>query len=173
MVESSMWLDYVPEEVRACFQGAVLHSLSDGERAILSKLRTMTDTEFEAIPYGSEGLWRKLMHAARSEATLEDIATAVKSKRYTRSRIDRMIMCAFLGLTAEDIQTPPHYARVLALNEKGRQILKTARTHGLYPNAGQKLDHPYQTNEDRCDALYPLFSTGRAAISATRVQFLK
>ena len=26
----------------------------------------MTDEEFEALPFGSEGLWRKLMHAARS-----------------------------------------------------------------------------------------------------------
>ena len=33
-----------------------------GEKAILARLRTMTDVEFEALPYGSEGLWRKLMH---------------------------------------------------------------------------------------------------------------
>lgn len=164
---------YVPEGAHDLYRQGTIHTLAAGERPILYRLRTMTEEDFAALPYGSEGLWRKLMHAARSEATLEDIATAVKSKRYTRSRIDRMIMCAFLGLTAEDIQTPPHYARVLALNEKGRQILKTARTHGLYPNAGQKLDHPYQATEDRCDALYPLFSTGTTAIQPTRVQLLR
>jgi predicted nucleotidyltransferase len=36
------------------------------------------------------------MHACRQENTLEDILTAVKSKRYTRSRLDRMVLCAFL-----------------------------------------------------------------------------
>lgn len=164
---------FVPEGAAALYQTAQLHSPAAGERAILYRLRTMTEGDFAALPYGSEGLWRKLMHAAHREASLEDIATAVKSKRYTRSRIDRMIMCAFLGLTQKDLEVPAPYARVLALNEKGRQILKTARTHGLYPNAGEKLDHPYQTIEDRCDALYPLFSTGTPAIQPTRVQLLR
>ena len=36
------------------------HTVKAGERAILARLRTMTDAEFEALPYGSEGLWRKL-----------------------------------------------------------------------------------------------------------------
>ena len=73
MVDSGMWLDYVPQEVRECFRDAKLHTLDAGERAILGKLRTMTDEEFAAIPYGSEGLWRKLMHNARRFAKLEDI----------------------------------------------------------------------------------------------------
>ena len=32
-----------------------------GEKAILYRLRTMENEEFEALPYGSEGLWRRLM----------------------------------------------------------------------------------------------------------------
>ena len=151
------WQSYVPAEVRDIFSGAAVHTLSAGERAMLAKLRTMTDAEFEALPYGSEGLWRKLMHAARQEATLEDILTATKSKRYTRSRLDRMAMCAFLGLTADELRSPAPYARVLALNDKGREVLKLARTKGFYPNIGEKLEHPYQALEDRCDSLYGLF----------------
>jgi hypothetical protein len=118
----------------------------------------MTDEEFEAVPYGSEGLWRKLMHAVRRESSLEAIAASVKSKRYTRSRIDRMMMCAFLGLTADELRTPAPYARVLALNNTGREILKIARNHGLYPNIGEKIDDPYQVIENRCGSLYGLFA---------------
>ena len=151
------WQSYMPTEAAACFGGAPLYALSAGERAILARLRTMTDAEFEALPYGSEGLWRKLMHAARREATLEDILTAVKSKRYTRSRLDRMVMCAFLGLTEEDFSSLAPYARVLALNDKGRQALKLARERGLYPNVGEKLSHPFEVIENRCDRLYGLF----------------
>ena len=92
-----MWLDYVPEEVRDIFRQAKLHTLAAGERMILSKLRTMTVEDYEAVPYGGEGLHRKLMHNARRFANLEDVITATKSKRYTRTRIDRMILCAFLG----------------------------------------------------------------------------
>ena len=153
------WKRYVPQPVYCCFEGQALHTLAAGERAVLGKLRTMSDEKFEALPYGSEGLWRKLMHAARKEAILEDILNTVKSKRYTRTRLDRMVMCAFLGLTADDIRSPAPYARVLAFNDKGRDILKLARQSGSFPNTGEKVDHPYQAIETRCGALYGLFCT--------------
>ena len=155
--QNAPWADYIPKAAQACFATAAVHTLEAGQRAMLTRLRTMTDSEFEALPYGSEGLWRKLMHAARLENTLEDILTATKSKRYTRSRLDRMAMCAFLGLTTQDMAAPAPYARVLALNDKGRDVLKKARQTGLYPNIGEKLEHPYQAIEDRCDSLYGLF----------------
>lgn len=158
MVHSGLWLDYIPKSARDCFRDAPLHTLAAGERAILARLRTMDDGDFEDLPYGSEGLWRKLMHACREESTLEDILTAVKSKRYTRSRLDRMVMCAFLGLTVRDLSTPAPYARVLALNDRGREILKKARQTGRFPNIGQMQDDPYQTIETRCGRLYGLFA---------------
>ena len=158
MLSSSVWLDYVPEQTRELFRSATLHTRSTGERAILAKLRTMCDEEFEALPYGSEGLWRKLMHACRKENTLEDILTAVKSKRYTRTRLDRMVMCAFLGLTQTDLASPAPYARVLALNDRGRQILIAARSTGFFPNIGEKQDNSYQSIETRCGRLYGLFA---------------
>lgn len=152
------WQRYVPMEARLIFADAKLHTLGAGERAILARLRTMTDAEFEALPFGSEGLWRKLMHEARRQPDRVSIACATKSKRYTRTRIDRMILCAFLGLTADDLAAPPPYARVLAFNDKGREILKSARNSSLFPNIGEKIDHPYQAIETRTDALYGLFS---------------
>ena len=158
MLSSGAWLDYVPLAAREVFRDASLHTLAAGERAMLARLRTMTDEEFEALPYGSEGLWRKLMKACRQENTLEDILTAVKSKRYTRSRLDRMVMCAFLGLTAHDLNTPAPYTRVLALNDHGRQILKKARETGCFPNIGEKQADPYQAIETRCGRLYGLFA---------------
>ena len=100
------------------------------------------------------------MHACRREATLEGILTATKSKRYTRTRLDRMAMCAFLGITRELLEMPTPYARVLALNDRGREILKAARGVGAFPNIGEKVDHPYQTLETRCGQLYGLFTNG-------------
>lgn len=157
MLENGQWLDYVPASARDIFRSAPLHTLTAGERAVLARLRTMSDAEFEALPYGSEGLWRKLMHACREKSTLEEILSAVKSKRYTYTRLCRMVMCAFLGLTQKDLASPAPYTRVLALNDRGRQALKAARTAGAFPNIGQKQDHPYQAIEDRCDSLYGLF----------------
>ncbi|MBQ8748711.1 MAG: nucleotidyltransferase family protein [Oscillospiraceae bacterium] len=158
MTEGKDWMAYVPEPARAVFTGAALHTLAAGEQAVLYRLRTMTDEEFESLPYGSEGLWRKLMHNARKYATLEEIITATKSKRYTRTRLDRMVMCAFLGITQEDMDSPAPYARVLALNDKGRDILKSARETGQFFNAGESVDFPYQDLEVRAGRLYGLFS---------------
>lgn len=150
---------FLPKSAAALLENAPLHSFSAGERAILARLRTMTEEEFSRLPFGSEGLWRKLMHAARREASVEAIATAVKSRRYTRTRIDRMILCAFLGLTAADLETPPPYARVLAFNDRGRELLNTARGHADFPNTGALQPHPYQAIESRVDDLYGLFAT--------------
>lgn len=148
------WLGFVPPEAASCFESAPVHTLSAGERAILARLRTMTDGEFEALPYGSEGLWRRLMHASREEGCLEDILTRVKTKRYTRSRLDRMVLCAFLGLTQEDLAAPAPYARILAFDDVGRSLLKGS---DFCKNLGWQEKSSYAALEQRCNTLYGLF----------------
>lgn len=135
-----------------------IHDLHAGQRAILGKLRTMTDAEFEALPYGSEGLWRKLMTNARAFATLEEILEATKSKRYTRTRLDRMVLCAFLGITREHLDIPADFVRVLAMNDRGREILNIHKKDGFFRNPGEKICGIQAELESRCGALYGLFS---------------
>ena len=163
MQQNLDWNPYVAPAAADVFADAPLHTLQAGERAILGRLRTMTEAEFEALPYGSEGLWRKFMHACRSCATLEEIIAATKSKRYTRTRIDRMIMCAFLGISAETLAEPAPYTRVLAFNDTGRAVLKEAKNTGTFLNAGESADHPYWDLEKRCGDLYGLFCTDSIA----------
>ena len=151
---------YLPEAAGQVFAGAPIHTLEAGQRAVLSGLRTMEDAEFEALPFGSEGLWRKLMRESRKQATLEDIAAAVKSKRYTRSRIDRMILCAFLGITVQTMEAEIPYVRVLAFNDRGREILSGAKKDGFFLNAGQPTPHPLWEMEQRWEDLYSLFQAG-------------
>ncbi len=158
MEQGGEWQPYVPEACREIFEGAQLHTLAAGERAVLARLRTMEDGEFETLPYGSEGLWRKLMHASRGCATVEEIAESVKSKRYTRSRIDRMILCAFLGLTQADLAAPAPYTRVLAFTDRGRAVLKEARKYGNFPNAGETDPGPHGSKERVIGDLYGIFS---------------
>ena len=156
MEQSENWAQYVPNP--ECFMDAMLHTLCNGEQAILYRLKTMTDAEFETLPYGSEGLWRKLMHNSRKYNTLEEIITATKSKRYTRTRLDRMVMCAFLGITGEMLSVPVPYINVLAFNDKGREALKLARQTGNFINIGENIKDPYADFIKRCDDLYELFS---------------
>ena len=159
MLTAYNWKSCVPKQAREIFAHAPLHTIAAGERAILAKLRTMNDAEFEALPYGSEGLWRKFMHACREEATLEEIVTATKSKRYTRTRIQRMVMCAFLGITREILEAEVPYTRVLAFNGKGREILRAAKKEMPFRNLGEKTNHPYFQLEQQWGSLYGLFRT--------------
>ena len=67
-------------------------------------------------------------------------------------------MCAFLGITVQDLMEKPPYVRVLAFNDRGREILRLARETGDFPNAGQHMDDPYQNKENRWEDYYALFS---------------
>lgn len=177
MLLQQNWNHCIPKQALPCFADAPLHTLVAGERAILAKLRTMTDAEFEALPFGSEGLWRKLMHASRREATLDAIVEATKSKRYTRTRLQRMVLCAFLGITQADLEGAVPYCRVLAFNDIGRSLLRSVKKEGFYRNAGESVDHSYQAMERHCGDLYGLFATDAAEAPGTeenrRVVYLK
>lgn len=155
VVQGQSIRSYVPTEL---FQNAPVHTLAAGERAILARLRTMSEEEFSVLPYGGEGLWRKLMHESRQQPDLESILTAVKSKRYTRTRLDRMVMCAFLGIDQQTMSAPAPYARILGFDRRGRELLALARKSGFFHNVGTRIDHPYWLLEQRCADLYGLFA---------------
>lgn len=159
--------EYLPEPAARVFTGATTHTLEAGQRAVLGKLRAMTDAEFEALPFGSEGLWRKLMHESRRQADLEAIAAAVKSKRYTRSRIDRMILCALLGINKKTLSADIPYVRVLGFNDRGREILRGVKKSGFFVNAGQPTDHPLWDLEQLWEDLYGLFQAETPGLPGT------
>lgn len=155
------WIDSVPRAAAAIFQTVPRYTMAAGERAVLARVRTLPDEAFEALPYGSEGLWRKLMHACRTEASVEDILTAVKSKRYTRTRVQRMLICAYLGLSGADLNAPTRTVRILAFRRSGQILIKQMRNDGEIQllNSGQKNQISYL--EERATDLFTLFSVDK------------
>lgn len=154
------WHGYVPEDALACFAGVPRHSVAAGQRAWLARLRSMEEAEFERLPFGSEGLWRKVLSACRTEPTLEAIVQAAKSKRYTRTRLMRLLLCAYLGITEETLMQPVPYVRVLAVNGRGQRVLRQAKQGGELPllHTGQRApDCAYAALERRAADLFPLF----------------
>lgn len=157
----AVWNAYVPPKAMACFTSSTRYRLRAGERAMLARLRAMTEAEFAALPFGSEGLWRRLLQTCREANGVEEIVAAVKTKRYTRSRLMRMLLCAYLGISAEQLVAKAPYVRVLAFNERGRQMLRQMRSGGklLLINAGQTPpDAVYAELERRAADLYGLFA---------------
>lgn len=118
----SAWVPQLPE-AKPVF-------LDDLEVAVLSRLRMLPKEAFAALPDCSEGLENVLYQAVHSEAALEGILAAAKSKRYPMSRLRRMLLCAALGVQ-RDAQAP--YLRVLAANEQGRALLHDMRKTASLP----------------------------------------
>lgn len=110
-------------------------SLTYCERAVLARLRTMTAADWEALPDsgGAEGLPRRLERAGRQCADLDEFYALTKTKRYAHARIRRLALRAFLGLTAADLPDAPPYLRVLGLNSRGKEVLRTMKTRAHVP----------------------------------------
>lgn len=150
-----------PEDLPRCLRGQPIHTLEQGERAMLAVLKSRTPAEFEAAPFSSEGLWSKVMKACAAENSLEGILFACKSKRYAMSRLKRMLLCLFLGITQEMIDAQAPYLRALAFNDRGRQLLrgmgeKTAIVTGNVPDT--PAAKAYFGLECRAADLYGLFA---------------
>ena len=106
-------------------EGRAPAAISRCERAILSRLRSLTTEQLARLPDVSEGLENRIFQCARSACSLEELYDSVKSKRYSHARIRRIILSAFLGIRREHSEKP-HYIRVLGMNERGRQLLSKA-----------------------------------------------
>lgn len=105
--------------------------IDNAEQAILSRIRAVRD--FSDIPGAADGLDRRFLRYANSAPTVASLLEKVKTKRFAMSRIRRVLMCAVLGITTDDIKSPPPYIRILAMNKRGKEIMKAARKHAGLP----------------------------------------
>lgn len=103
------------------------------QRALLARLRTMTESDFAALDQGREGLCRRLWEASRSAVSVEEILSAAKTKRYAYARLRRMVLWAYLGLTPADVPAAVPYLRPLAANDIGRRLLSAMRRQASVP----------------------------------------
>lgn len=92
-----------------------------------------------------EGLENKLINELTTLGTLTDMAMAVKSKRYTLTRIQRLMTAVLLGIepmAEEEVLSHLDYCRVLAFNAAGAKLIRKVKRAGqLYPitNLGRDL----------------------------------
>lgn len=79
----------------------------------------------------SEGLENKIYAASLSAAAFEDLLTLVKTKRYPRTRLARILLHYLFGTTQDMIarfdKLGPQYIRILGMNERGQEYLRTRK----------------------------------------------
>lgn len=136
------------------------------ERAILARVRTMSAEDWGRLPDSgaAEGLPNRLERAGRTCTSMAEFFDLAKTRRYTHSRLRRLVLWAFLGLTAADVPAAPPYLRVLGFSARGQELLKEMKKQAALPiltKPAQAKDLPEPGRrlfqlESRCTDLYDL-----------------
>ncbi len=100
------------------------------ERAVLAVLRALPKERLAALPAVSEGIDNRLYNAISEATDLENLIELTKTKRYVRTRLQRLIYSAFLGIDADFTASTPPYIPVLGANARGKEILRAAKERG-------------------------------------------
>ena len=103
------------------------------ERTVLYRMRTMNKDEIAALPDVKEGLENRIYDAVQTSGSLDELLDSVKTKRYTMSRLRRILVYALLGITADLPQTDAPYIRVLAFNKKGAELMSHIKKRSSLP----------------------------------------
>lgn len=107
-------------------RGNLVFDLRKYETIILYNLRKMTIRDIANIPDVSEGLEYSIKEAAENCNTIRDFIDMVKTKRYTQTRIQRILVYALLGIDRKMMDLSRKvipYLRVLGCNDKGKELL--------------------------------------------------
>lgn len=96
------------------------------EKEIIYALRVMPIEEIQNLPDVNEGLEFAIKKAASETNDIEELIEKVKSKRYTQTRIQRILVYVLLGITKKDMEDSKKmvpYVRVLGFNSRGKILI--------------------------------------------------
>jgi predicted nucleotidyltransferase len=103
------------------------------EGHLLSYLRRLDKTDFLQLDDVSEGLENRIVESVKNATGLEELYQLIKTKRYTMSRIRRILLSAFLNNRKGYRPLKPPYLRCMGFNEKGISILGAAKNSATLP----------------------------------------
>lgn len=123
--------DVVPENTYKILMDNIKNSniitdLSIFEKEIIYTLRKLSIEEIKNLPNVSEGLEFLIKKSAIYYNNLSDLISNIKSKRYTTTRIQRILLYALLGISKNDMEISKNilpYIRVLGFNENGKKLI--------------------------------------------------
>lgn len=114
IIDSEIINGKAPMFARA-FEKEILYGFRKASREELAKLNDVT-----------EGLENTLKKCSNEKFTLDEFIDEVKTKRYTRTRIQRIALNKLLDINKEDVENYKHniqYIRVLGFTKQGEKLL--------------------------------------------------
>ncbi len=108
--------------------------------ALLHAIVTRTPSELAELHEITEGIEHRIRNALPKLASrqFEDILEALKTKRYTRTKLQRSLLSILLGhskadFTQDKLASGVEYIRVLGFTEKGKHLLRRMRNSAKLP----------------------------------------
>lgn len=136
--------EYVPKEmaeiVKEYEEKNMLAYFDNLERELLYVLRSKIPPEIAECPDVDPNLANLIFKMGIDSNSIDEFLDKVGTKRYTQARFRRILLNLYIGAKNTDQLVMPPYGRVLALNERGAEILKAAKTEG------NKLAVPFSTS---------------------------
>ena len=130
----------LPQPCRKVLQEALRagRSLDTGRLFVALQSQMLQESEtLNEIYLVDDGIDRRLDLAALKAASFDELVSGIKSRQWTLTRIQRILMYVLLQVKAVEmkafIQTGPLYLRLLGSSERGRKILARARRRKKLP----------------------------------------
>jgi predicted nucleotidyltransferase len=138
--------------------------LDDFSDILLYRLRMIEEADLRKYLNVREGIENRLKKYAQTSSNYEELIEAVKTKRYTRTYIQRLLIHLLLGMQKNDISlfkdlNCPSYIRVLAFNENGTRLIKEIKDLSTYPVISKVADFKCQDERIARMFAYDILST--------------
>lgn len=133
----SILKNFMPESsfsiLKDCLEnGHIVRNISEFDKLIIFTLRKMSTDEIADLPDVSEGLEFAIKSAVNQCNTTAELLSIINTKRYTQTRLKRILLYALLGITKKDMQISKSikpYIRILGFNDKGRELISEISKH--------------------------------------------
>lgn len=100
------------------------------------KLLSSSKGELKDIYEVEEGIENRMVEYAKTSLSFEEFMTKLKTKRYTWTRLQRMLLHVLTDTHKEEMRSrhdSPSYIRLLGMNEKGREYIRSRKKNLSLP----------------------------------------
>lgn len=144
----------LPENTLGYYRDAVFPRLDDYSDIFAYILRTTDRAVLAETADMTEGLENRFLKYKEIKY-ISDMVDAVKTRRYTHTKLKRAVLHTILGITRDMQQRPPAYIRVLGVREDKRLLLSMLVQKAELPVIiNTKKAEELLENEIRCSDIY-------------------
>lgn len=146
-------------------KGIDIKKIEQLDKMLLYQLHCMSAAELKEIFSVTEGLEHRVKQAVLSSRSIEELISRIKSKRYTETRIKRMLLHSLLRFQRSDYERIKKeeilYGRVLGFSQKGVDLLHFIKKNktAAYPIYTNLKKEEIETNNQNLLIKYDILAS--------------